>query len=64
MVELYQITREVAPQVVGDKREDAKNQNLNAESSPLIKENLQEGQSFTTRGEAKGRSGEWASGRN
>jgi hypothetical protein len=49
MVELYQITREVAPQVVGDKREDAKNQNLNAESSPLIKENLQEGQSFTTR---------------
>jgi len=26
MVELYQITREEAPQVVGDKREDAKNQ--------------------------------------
>jgi hypothetical protein len=47
MVELYQITREVAPQVVGDKREDAKTKNLNAESSPLIKENLSEGQSFT-----------------
>jgi hypothetical protein len=26
MVELYQITRELAPQVVGNKLEDAKNQ--------------------------------------
>jgi hypothetical protein len=31
MVELYQITREVAPQVVGDKRADAKNQEFKCE---------------------------------
>jgi hypothetical protein len=49
MVELYQITREVAPQVVGDKREAQRTKNLNAESSSLIKENLPEGQSFTAR---------------
>jgi hypothetical protein len=49
MVELYQITREVAPQVVGDKREAQRTKNLNAESSSVIKENLPEGQSFTAR---------------
>jgi hypothetical protein len=49
MVELYKITREEAPQVVGDKREAQRTKYLNAESSPLIKENLPEGQSFTAR---------------
>jgi cell division protein FtsL len=57
MVELYKITRVLAPQVVGDKREDANNQNLNAEFSPLIKENSSEGQSFRIEGYALNKRG-------
>jgi hypothetical protein len=49
MAELYQITRKVAPQVVGNKLKTRTTKNLNAEFSPLIKENFLEGQSLVGR---------------
>jgi hypothetical protein len=49
MVELYKITRGVAPQVVGNKLKTRKTKKINAECSPLIKEIFEEGQSLLSK---------------